>query len=283
MDTTALTVWHSLLQTAPEQSALLSRDLAAELQQLPKLSIDPHHPQMNFDDELSRIHFTWFSPFLRSLPENEIKLFTSALSPEQIKGLKQILLFSNSLPAPSPLGKEYLRNTLWETLTPSEDLIPPSSLPQNPLNTLLELSPKEFSSLIDLLSMHDLSIEIRQIIETSKLKSIYSLLSKPQNAFLKTLLHKKEPVSFKKMGLLNWKGDRHSLKSLLFQRGINRIAKALYGHHPSLIWYVAHRLDSEEGQQLMTLCIPLDHPKAAQILSDQVVELIHALKSNNPS
>lgn len=63
MDTTALTVWHSLLQTAPEQSALLSRDLAAELQQLPKLSIDPHHPQMNFDDELSRIHFTWFSPF----------------------------------------------------------------------------------------------------------------------------------------------------------------------------------------------------------------------------
>lgn len=278
MDTTALTVWHSLLQTAPELSALLSRDLAAQLQQLPTLSINP---PIDFDDELSRTHFTWFSPFLRSLPENEIKLFTSALSPEQIKGLKQILLLSNSLPAPSPIGKEYLRNTLWETLTPSEELIPPSCLPQNPLNSLLELSPKEFSSLIELLSMHDLSIEIRQIIETSKLKNIYSLLSKPQNAFLKTLLHKKEPVSFKKMGLLNWKGDRQSLKSLLFQRGLNRIAKALYGHHPSLIWYVAHRLDSNEGQQLLTLCTALDHAKAAQILSDQVVELIHALKSNN--
>lgn len=130
--------------------------------------------------------------------------------------------------------------------------------------------------------MHDLSVEIRQIIETAKLKQIYALLTKPQTTFLKTLLHKKEAVTFKKMGLIAWRGDKDALRSLLLQRGLNRIAKSLYGRHPSLLWHVAHRLDAEKGQLLLNLCTALDHPRASSLLSEQVVELVHALKSNNP-
>lgn len=287
MDTTALIIWQSYLQSTPadRRSFLLrciSPEFSAELQALPAISFDRGINTEAPEEELSKIHYSWLAPFLRSLPENEIKLFLSPLTPEQIKGLKQSLLLSNTIPAPSLAGRTFLKKTLFETIA-TEDLLPLACLPHDPLNGLLELTEKELSSLIDLLSMHDLSIEIRHIIETSKLKEIYGLLSKAQTTFLKTLLHKKEPVSFKKMGLLAWKGDREALTSMLLQRGINRVAKALYGKNPSLLWHVAHRLDADKGQLMIKLCTALDHPRASPLLCDQVVELMNALKNNNPS
>ena len=287
MDTTALIIWQSYLQSTPadRRSALLrciSPEFSAELEALPTLSFEGNAPIEAPEEELSQIHYSWLAPFLRSLPENEIKLFLSSLTPVQIKGLKNSLLLSNTISTPSPLGRTFLKKILFEAIA-TEDLLPISCLPQDPLNGLLELTSEELSSLIDLLSMHDLSIEIRHIIETSKLKEIYGLLTKAQTTFLKTLLHKREPVSFKKMGLLAWKGDREDLTSMLLQRGINRIAKALYGKSPSLLWHIAHRLDADKGQLMIKLCTALDHPRASPLLCDQVVELMNALKNNNPS
>ncbi|MBS0620671.1 MAG: hypothetical protein JSS61_04345 [Verrucomicrobia bacterium] len=287
MDSTVATVWQTLLQGAPpeERNALL-RVLE------PKLAQDLQSSSIAFGDlleecppaesELSQIHYSWFAPFLRTLPENEIKLFLSTLTPEQTKGLKRSLLLTNHLPTPSMLGHLFLRRSLFTAIA-SEELTPIPCLPADPLNGLLKLSPEELLSLIHLLSMHDLSIEIRHIIETTKLKEIHSILTKAQRNFLKTLLHKKEPVAFKKMGLQSWKGDLEGLKAMLHQRGVNRLAKALYDHHPHLLWYVAHRLDSESGESLKNLCTPLDHPRAAALLTEQVLELIGAMNTNNPS
>jgi hypothetical protein len=286
MDTTAETVWHSFLQASPpEQRSTLLRclppDVASKLEQHPPALVNPWKGIEPVEEELEKVHFSWLAPFLRSLSENEIKIFLACLSAVQIQGLKSALLLANTLPTLSDIGTLFLRKTLFDQIAPP-DLMPSSCLPVDPLNSLLELSYEELSSLIDLLSMHDLSVEIRHIIETAKLKEIYALLSKAQTTFLKTLLHKKEAVSFKKIGLLNWKGDREGLRSMLLQRGINRIAKALYGRSPSLLWYVAHRLDIETGQILLNLCTALDHPRASVLLADQIVELVNALKNNNP-
>jgi hypothetical protein len=286
MDSTALMVWNSFLQSAPaDQQASLSQCISSELleqlQGQPLPSEDLRQGTNPIEEELTSVHYSWFTPTLRSLPENEIRLFLSPLAPEQIKGLKQELRLSNSLPTTSPIGMDFLKKMMFEMIA-SVDLVPISYLPANPLNALLALSHSELASLVDLLSMHDLSVEIRHIIETTKLKEIYNLLTKAQTTFLKTLLHKKEAVTFKKMGLVAWNGDREALRSLLLQRGINRIAKALYGHHP-LLWHVAHRLDSEKGQILTQLCTPLDHPRASALLAEQVSELMSALKTHNPS
>ncbi len=286
MDSTALIVWQSYLQTTPadRRSALLrhlSPELLAELEHLPPLPLQELRPLETLEQTLATVHFSWLAPFLRSLPESDIKLFLSCLSQEQIKGLKHALLLSNNLPTLSAIGKAFLSQTLFQVIS-GDDLLPASRLPEDPLNGLLDLTYEELTSLIDLLSMHDLSIEIRHIIETAKLKEIYALLTKPQTTFLKTLLHKKEPVSFKKMGLAAWKGDKEALRQVLLQRGINRLAKTLYGRNPSLLWHVTHRLDAERGQLLMKLCTSLDHPKASALLADQVVELIGAHKQNNP-
>lgn len=288
MNSTALILWHSFLQSTPsdQRKSLLnciSPKLLVDLQAQPLPSKEPFQELDLVENQLSQIHYSWFAPFLRSLPENEIKLFLTALTPVQIQGLKQSLLLSNTLPVPSSVGKNYLEKMLFETVA-SEDLVPLSCLPDDPLNILLNLTFPELLSLIDLSSMHDLSIEIRHIIETSKLKEIYALLTKAQITFLKTLLHRKEAVSFKRMELIRWKGDREALRYLLLQRGINRIAKSLHGHHPSLLWHIAHRLDTEKGQLLIKLCSSLDHPQAANLLAEQVVELVNILKMNhNPS
>ena len=80
------------------------------------------------------------------------------------------------------MGASYLQHTLFLAIAP-QDLIPIACLPSDPLNHLLTLSFQELLSLIDLLCMHDLAVEIRHIIDTSKLKEVYSLLTKPQTNF----------------------------------------------------------------------------------------------------
>lgn len=286
MDKSSAAVCYAFLNTMPKerQRALLKHlpdeeasgfSAAGQWQSDLTAGVSPE------EEELSRVHFSWLAPFLRSLPEGDIKLFLGCLSEQQQNGLKTSLLFSNHIPALSEMGKLFLKKQLFVSLIGKEDVLPPSCLPAAPINALLSMSHEELLSLIDLLSMHDLATEIRQIIDTAKLKQIYALLSSAQTNFLKTLIYHKEPVVFKKLELMKWDGHTEVLKSLLEQRGINRLAKALYKEDPSLLWYVAHHLDTERGAMLVKLCTPLDHPRAAFLLSDQVAHLIGALKNQD--
>ena len=286
MDTATAIVCRAFLETVSleEKKKLLgalSPKEAKELDSLPHPLGDPKEDPAPIEDEISHVHFSWLTPFLRTLTENELKLFLGSLPPEQTKQLKGALLFTNSIPAPPPLLEEFLKETLFSIIA-DKDLLPKSYLPESQLNALLELNLSELKTLIDLLSMHDLAVEIRQIIETSKLNAIHALLSKAQREFLKTRLHKKEPVSFKKMGLAYWEGDPDVLSNLLVQRGINRLAKALFPEHRSLLWYVAHRLESDKGALLVKLCSAVDHPKAASLLAEEVIHLLDSIKHQQP-
>lgn len=242
---------------------------------------DPTTGIVPLEEELTQMHFSWFSPFLRSLPEGDIKIFLACLTDKQQHELKQSLLFSNQIPIISELGKVFLRRKLFASLDPSEELLPISCLPVTEMNTLLDMRYEELLSLIDLLAMHDLSVEIRQIIDTTKLKRIYAVLTPAQTIFLKTLIYRKEPVIFKKLELTKWDGRTETLLHTLEQRGINRLAKALYNEDSSLKWYIAHRLDTDRGASLIKLCTPLDHPQAAYLLSEQVADLIQSLKNQD--
>src|SRR5438094_36325 len=105
-------VWGSLVQEKLLSGAL-SDELRAELAELPALTLQQLEKVPAKAEELvSQIHESWFSPFLRTLPEREIKLFLSALTPSQIKGLKHSLLLSNTLPSVSVVGKSYLQEKL---------------------------------------------------------------------------------------------------------------------------------------------------------------------------
>jgi hypothetical protein len=126
-----------------------------------------------------------------------------------------MLLFSNHLPTLSPLGQAHLHQALFEAIA-EEELLPMACLPADPLCDLLHLSESDLGGLIDMLSMRDLAIEIRQIIDTTKLQIIHSTLSKAQSTFLKSLIYAKEPVTFRKMALVRSGGRTSGLAALIF-------------------------------------------------------------------
>ncbi len=247
----------------------------------PKTFGSPLKSQENPEKLLAWIHSSWITPFLRTLSEKEIGLFLAALSPEKIAAVGKDLLFTGKIPSLSPLGKMFLQATLARYLTAEvDDLLPIECLPESPLNDLIALPTEVLVGFLDLLGLHDLSVEMKQIIDKQKLAKIEDALSSDQLQYLKILLQSHEPVAFTQMGLHNWNGDKERLKLLIRQRGANRLAKALYGQNPSLSWYVLHRLDVEKALIVRKLSAPIDNPRAGQLLIQQVVELINYAQPN---
>ncbi|MBI2742732.1 MAG: hypothetical protein HYX48_02305 [Chlamydiales bacterium] len=288
MNATASIVCKAFLERSPpEKQAKLLRFLSAHDQQnLQELPVSYHKdPTEGFSTEealLKRIHYSWLDPLFRTFSESEVGLFLSALDPLQAKGLKKLLLFSNHGASLTKLGRTFLQKTLWKRLS-DEQIVPIECLPESPLNVLLELETDDLLLMISFLGLHDLGAEVKQIIETAKLKQIYAALSPSELAFLKTLLHRKEPLTFKRLDLQTWDGKKASLRQLLDQRGINRLAKALYRKEKSLLWHVSHRLDREIGEALVKLSTPLEHVRAQEILIGQVTELLPLIQTQQPS
>jgi len=231
-------------------------------------------------EALSRIHFSWFAPFLRQRSESEIRLILSSLDDEQAKKIADLLRFSFQ---PLPLNSsaaQYFREWVWGKITEGKkDLLPISCLPASPLNVILELDFDVLTEVIDYLGLYDLALEVKLIIDTVKLKQIYSTLSKEQLYFLKTLVHQKESISFRMMGLNQWDGNTSHLKSLIHQRGINRLAKVLFSEHPDLFWHVNHSFDMEHSVLLTKFYIPLNQPRATKILAEQVIQTINHVQT----
>ncbi len=237
---------------------------------------DPLKSKESPEELLGWIHTSWITPFLRTLSGKEIGLFLAALNPTKAAAVSKELLYSGKIPALSDLGKSFLRETLVRYLTAEvEDLLPIECLPESPLNDLIALRAETLVNFLDLLGLHDLAVEMKQIIDRQRLAKIEEALTSEQLQYLKILLQSHEPVAFSLMGLLNWNGEKEKLKMLIRQRGANRLAKALYGQNPSLIWYVLHRLDVEKALFVQKLSAPVDNPRAGQLLIQQVVELIN--------
>ncbi|NDE82989.1 MAG: hypothetical protein EB051_05195, partial [Chlamydiia bacterium] len=127
---------------------------------------------------------TWFTSFLRTLPEIDVGLFLSSLPQSVCKPIQSALLYSNDLIPLRDCGKNYLQDTLIDVLFQgSEHIIPLDLLPHSPLNSLLELSHEKIQQLIEYLGIHDLAVEMKQIIDTVKIKKIHACLSEDKMAY----------------------------------------------------------------------------------------------------
>lgn len=279
MKTASWIVCKAFIQKCPPErrTALMQHLPKADqdlIEKIPSTFGDPITETPSAKEQLEKIHYSWLAPYLRMLSENEVRLFISAVSEAQAKGLKKTLLFSNHLASLTSFSKHFLCVQLFNKVTEKQQPLPISYLPASPLNALLDLSYEELVSLVDFLGIRDLALEIRRIIDKEKLKQIQNALSHHQQLYLKSLLHQKEPVAFKSLELSKWNGRSEVLKSLLQQRGINRLAKALFPQDKNLIWHIAHKFDSERGESLLKLCTPLEATRAAEVLSNQALELM---------
>lgn len=285
MNKTAWIVCNAFLSKAgPDKKDALVRFLPQSQQELLTTLATPEKDPLkaSFDSSklLQMVHPSWFTSFLRSLPEAEVRLFLGSFPENTAKKLQKALLFSRPILPLTPLAKKYLQSLLVQQLQSGHpDLLLIELLPHSALNTLLDVSHEAMQLLVEYLGLHDLAVEIRQIIDTMKLKKIHSVLSPDQEAYLKGLLQKKEAVLFKRMELTKWDGKSESLEKVLYHRGLNRLAKALYPENTSLLWYISHMLPWEEANSLQSLCKPLEHAKAAALLSHQILEILPIIQN----
>ncbi|MBX9744601.1 MAG: hypothetical protein K2X08_05260, partial [Chlamydiales bacterium] len=242
-----------------------------------------HSPQ-EFNKESSKdlpknffeqIHWSWFLPTLKTYAEKEQQCFLAALPKlvaENISTSLHIAPLSKSL---TKSANSYLVQLLKSSLIPaSEDLLPQEYLPASPLNQLLSLSKKQLIELIQLLGLHDLAAELRQIVETKTLKKIYSFITEKEHQRIK------EVASYQKTGLSprqlldRWDGEEESLRILLHRRGLMRLGVALRSQHPDLIWYICHQLDIGRGSSLLKLCAQETPSTPSEPLLQEIDDLI---------
>lgn len=231
--------------------------------------------EFSSDSMLEGVHWSWFLPTLKSYAPTEAEFFLAALDPTSARPLTELVPCKIAKEPLTPIGKAYLRRILLDSLIgPHDRLIPAELLPPSPLNSLLKLSKKKLILLIDLLSMHDVASEVKQIVETKILKKLYSFLSEAEKKFLKHAAAKPEPFSLPKIGLERWDGTKEALRHVLHRRGLGRLAVALSGQTPALIWYVCHQLDIGRGNTLFKMSTKEAVPTVIEAAARQVEELL---------
>lgn len=249
-----------LSKLSPEQQASLARfiseDEIAELQSLPLIEEEITLDKFCNGHILEKVHWSWFLPTLRLYPESEQKLFLSALNPHAEKNLAKALTLSVGGEGVSEVGRAFLRKVLLDSLMgPKDQMLPAQYLPPSRLKKLASLTKKELTRLIDRLSLYDLVVELRQIVETKILKKIYSLLSEEERTQLKAIGSHKDPFVFGRMGIEKWDGSEESLRTLMHKRGLVRFGAGLSGQDPDFIWTICHALDIGRGSALHKLCM----------------------------
>ncbi|MBF8263545.1 MAG: hypothetical protein HW387_1210 [Parachlamydiales bacterium] len=221
---------------------------------------------------LERVHWSWFLPTLKSYSPQEQSLFLAALDETTALALSEEIPCKRSKMTMTSIGRAYLQKLLLDSI--AGPYVPIEYLPPSPLNRLVQLSKSQLIAMIDLLAMHDLAVDIRQIVETKILKKIYSFLTDVQRRFLKQVTTRHEVMNPQRIGLDRWDGKEASLRHLLHKKGIARLGSALSKQDPSLGWCVCHVLDIGRGSALLKLSSPESNRAPVDMNVRQVEELL---------
>ncbi|HAB99477.1 MAG TPA: hypothetical protein DCE71_06625 [Parachlamydiales bacterium] len=227
------------------------------------------------DSLLAIVHWSWFLPTLKTYSQAEQIAFLSALPSHAALNISKSLQIPYSLMPLTEIARSYIQNLLKRSLISyKEYLLPPEYLPASPLNELLRLSKKQLIHLVNLLSLHDLAAELRQIVETKILKKIYSCLTEEERKRLNELSSYKEHPALPRLSLDRWDGQEDSLRVLLHRRGLIRLSLVLSGQDPDLIWYIGHQFDIGRGTTLLTFCAKVAGLQQSESMIREIDELM---------
>ncbi len=222
------------------------------------------------DGWMQSIHYSWFVSFLQTISP---ALLLSSLPQKQAEAIAKTL--------ESPPQKKFVPRFMQLYLTQSlknqmqkEHILPEQHLLSSPLNELLSLTKPQIMHLIDLLGIHDLAADLRQVVDKALLNKIYAALTQEQLRFLHYCSKQTMPWVPPRLNIAGWDGQKKSLNLLLHKRGLYRLAKALVGEDESLRWHFCHRIDVGRGKILLKLFEEKYDPALAVHFKRQVVHLI---------
>jgi hypothetical protein len=245
------------------------------LEELPFFEETAPDTAYNQAGTLEAIHWSWIAPILQSHSLREQRLYLSALDPDTASRIAAVLDIPDRQDELTTPARSFLKEKLMKEIAGAQlQILSPDFLPTSKLNRLLLLNKKELIRIIDFLSLYDLSIEFRQIVETKILKKIYSFLSEDQKAFLQQINLVSEANPFGKLGLDRWDRTAETLRTLLHRRGLTRLSAALQTQDPDLVWTLCHKLDSGRGGALFKLCTNETSADTAENARRQLEELL---------
>lgn len=270
-------------QAPQEQQRLFEFLPPKQHQQLPALRFankNWENSEVHIENALDSVHPSWILPLLHpSLTMQEVGFILASLAPEQTNALRSQLHYIRPLPSLTSLGRSYLRNDLLQKIPAAEDIVPLKALPESALNVLATFSFADLLKLIFSLGLKDLSQYLKLVIDKNKRKNIESAFSHEEQQKLEQLSMKKDPLAGGKEIFDTWTGEPEKLRRLVEQRGINRLAKALFGEHPALLWYIMHILDVARANFLHKLCTASPSKATHDFLKEQIIETLQISKT----
>lgn len=224
---------------------------------------------------LEPIHYSWFTPFFKSLSKPTQSIYLGLFKGEQKEKLTEELHQTPS--SLSPVLVPYVSHQFKTQFIP-EDLLLTWELPPSELNALLHLSKPQLVHLIGLLGIHDLAAELRLVVDKSILGKIYAALSQEQLHFLHYCL--KQPIKWTppRLHIQKWSGEKTTLLKIVHEKGLMRFGKAISMEHPSLQWHLCHRLDTGRGNFVMNCFAGKQDPAMISVFKRQVVHLVKRYK-----
>lgn len=219
------------------------------------------------------MHYSWFAEVIKGYPLQVRYLFLNALTTAQSAGIQNMLSLSDVKSTPtSPFLKSFIMNILRQTLQ-EPDLLSEEFLPPSALNCLLSLERKYLFHVIDLLGLHDLAADLRQVVDKTILKKIHSSLTAEQLHFLHYCSRQSVKWVSPKLGLLAWNGSKQQLKSLLHYRGLIRLAKATWQEDSSYKWHLLHRMDIGRAKIIQKMFYQKQDPALLPFFKTQVLHI----------
>jgi hypothetical protein len=229
---------------------------------------------------LEHIHYSHLIAPLEKI-KKELRPYVLASLPEAQKEplIKLEKLKAEEIPSLSPIAKTFFCQFLWrEWKQKDEEALPLSLLQETPLSSLLSLTKRELIELVDLIAMHDLVDELRAIVDKKLIVSILQNLSPNQQKYLKVCLHQKaKPISISLNIKELYKNKALFLKTL-HKRGLKRLAIALSGEPPDLVFHLSHIFDSGRGQILLANWQKEEIPLATVAGKAQVAHIVQILQ-----
>jgi hypothetical protein len=229
------------------------------------------------DQTFTHMHYSWLVPVLRQEKKFLQPLLVACLSDKQQQGICRQL----QIPTPKPKLSKVVQRYLLRYLTTQmgiTQIIPRAYLPANPLTPLASLSREQLILLIDYLGLRDLAEALRPIVDNRLLQAIHRCLKPAELQLVRAYLHQRDTLKVAKLNFSTWDGQRDSLRLMYHQRGLARLAKALAGQSPDLLWHISRHLDQKRAKFLESLTEAKDSTAVTQTLILHVVAILDFLQ-----
>jgi hypothetical protein len=268
----------ALLQLLPDSSKMRATKIASYA----FTSDDPLLALPVAKTWLNDVHYSWIEPYFLQLPPILHLPLLASLSKGQAeplakRGIAQLpehtAPYSQSILSYAIV---YLYNK-W----PDKEILPKALLGEHALTPLLQHSKSTLVLLIDLLAMHDLSVEVRKIVDKNLMQAIIQPLSLLQRKYLSNCLHQKSQTAVMPLNVKETHKNSKEFITTLHRSGIKRLSIALAGLPYDFMWHVAHILDRGRGKILMQQWQKEEAPTSTQVGRLQITQALQFIKINS--